>query len=228
MKAGSNSSAGLTLLETILAISMLGMILTALHVALSSGVGAYRRCRDTSDRDTTAYAAIRLISDDLQRLALPVAAAEPPTLLGMPEVGRPGGCLLRLRTNARPGPDAREMLVDYFFMPTSSEAGSLVRRSEPLHAPGWEGQGPPSGQGADDTEARYEGVAVGLRGVRLRYFDGEAWSDQWSTAERSGPPKLVEVVLEFAGKGGRARTYTQAVPVVVESPLIGRAGEENP
>ena len=71
MKAGSNSSAGLTLLETILAISMLGMILTALHVALSSGVGAYRRCRDTSDRATMAYSAIRLITDDLQRLALP-------------------------------------------------------------------------------------------------------------------------------------------------------------
>ncbi len=228
MKAGSNSSAGLTLLETILAISMLGMILTALHVALSSGVGAYRRCRDTSDRDTMAYSAIRLITDDLQRLALPVAASEPPTLLGMPEVGRPGACLLRLRTNGGPGPDAREMLVDYFFMPTGPEAGSLVRRSEPLHAPGWEGPGPPSAQAADDVQARYEGVAAGLRGVRLRYFDGEAWSSQWSTARRSGPPKLVEVVLEFVGKRGRARTYTQAVPVVVEGPLIGRAGQDNP
>ncbi|KKK59331.1 hypothetical protein LCGC14_3035470, partial [marine sediment metagenome] len=53
------------MLETILAMAMLAAILLAVHTALSSGVGAYRRCRSRSDRDTMAWGTIRLIAGDL-------------------------------------------------------------------------------------------------------------------------------------------------------------------
>ena len=230
MRAKPPNSSGLTLLETLLAISMLAMILLALQAALSSGVGAFRRCRDSAERDMMAGAVIRLIADDLQRLMLPDPSAGAPTLLGVPDVAGAGTCLLRLRTNARPAPGAREMLVDYFFLPdASAEAGSLVRRSEPLLSPG--GAGAPLGRpwrDAEGPDARYEVIATGVRSVRLRYSDGRDWSEQWDSLRRSGPPRLVEVSVDLAGPNGLGQTYIQALPTVVESPLIAAQQEAQP
>lgn len=226
MKAISDRSRGLTLLETVLAISMLAMILVALHTVLSSGVRAYRRCRDSSDRDTMAYSAIGLISDDLLRLTVQAPDQAAPMLLGTPAVHAAQGCMLRLRTHARPAPGARAMLVDYFFMPTEADGGSLLRRSEPLVTPGSVRHEPPADGGSDDQLARYEVVAAGIRSLRLRYFDGRNWSRRWNSAEHSSPPRLVEVTLEFSGRDGGQTAYTQALPVAVERPLITAAAKE--
>jgi type II secretory pathway component PulJ len=226
----SNSSTALTLLETILAISMLAMILLALHTALSSGIGAYRRCRDSSERDTMAWGAIRLLAEDLLRLALQGPPPSAPTLLGVPQVREAGSCMLRLQTNARPAPEAKEMLVDYFFMPADS-GGSLIRRSQPLGRPGAGGSaGAESAESVmAEAQGRYEILATGLRAVRLRYFDGQGWSERWNSAEPSRPPRLVEVVLEFPARDGTAEVYAQALPVAVEGFLIGApAGKGSP
>ncbi len=229
MRVGCDKAPGLTLLETLLAISMLAMILAALHVALSSGVSAYRRCRDGSERDTTAHSAIRLVSEDLLRLTAQTSGQAAPVLLVDPAAGGAGGCLLRLRTHARAAPGARAMLVDYFFMPSGLEGGSLVRRSEPLAGPGSAGEGriPPGGPG--DSQVRYEIVATALRAVRFRCFDGQGWSDRWNSARQSAPPRLIEMSLEFAAPADAGATYARALPVVVEAPLIPwRAQEARP
>jgi len=221
VRRGCDNPAGLTLLETLLAISMLAVILLALQTALSSGVGAYRRCRDASERDTMAWGAIRLIGGDLQRVTCQSPAGGGEALWGASEVNGPGTCLLRMRTHARAAPGARDMLVDYFFVP-GQRGGALVRRSEPL-----EGPGPPeeSAAGASQADqARYETIAAGLRAVRLRYFDGQAWSESYSSAQRSSLPRLVEATLEFDGGPGRA-SYVLALPVAVEGPALGPAEE---
>ena len=224
MKSRLHSPAGLTLLETILAISMLAMILVGLHIALSSRVRAYRRCRDTAERDTAAYGAMRLIADDLLRLVGQAPGESQPTFVCVPAVGPGGGCLLRLRTHARPAPGARAMLVDYFLMPGDEGKASVIRRSEPL-APGPEGLGA-SVAGWDDEQARYEVVATGIRGLRLRCFDGKEWLDRWGPAQQAGPPRLVEVMLDFPASGAGKTSYAQALPVVVEAPLIANAAGE--
>jgi hypothetical protein len=232
----SDRSAGLTLLETMLAVAMLAMILLVLHTALSSGVGAYRRCRETSERDSMAWTAIRLIGGDLQRLALQGPAPGAAVLLGVPEVRGQGSLLLRLRTNARAAPCRRELLVDYFFISDGPAGGSLVRRSEPLLPPGSTQQRAPLVAGETDVRPRYEVIAGGLRRVVLRYFDGQAWSDRWDAQRRAGPPELIEVTVEFADRvpggsdilGPRGGEYTQALPVAVEAPLIRPAAEEQP
>lgn len=218
MRAPPQTSAGLTLLETILAITMLAMILVGLHTALSSGVGAYRRCRGASERDTIAHSAIRLIGEDLLRLMAQPPGDAPPTLLAVAEVHEGGSCMLRMRTHARPAPGARAMLVDYFFMPGRSGGGSLVRRSEPLAA--LADRRIPGAAGPSDDSARYEVVAAGVRSVGLRCFDGRGWSGRWDAAGQSGPPKLVEVTLEFDRPDGGRAVYTHAMPVAVEAPLI--------
>ncbi len=225
MRPRRDNPAGLTLLETLLAISMLAVILVALHTALSSGVGAYRRCRDASERDTMAWGAIRLIGEDLQRLTCQSPTGGGQALWGASEVNGPGTCLLRMRTHARAAPGARDMLVDYFFVP-GERGGALVRRSEPLERPGPDRQQSAAGDAAAD-QARYETIAAGLRAVRLRYFDGQAWSESYSSARRSWLPRLVEVTLEFDGGPGQA-SYVLALPVAVEGPALGPVEEARP
>ena len=228
----------LTLLETLLALVLTGVILGTLHTALWSGVRAYRRCRETSRRDTMAWSAVRLVGDDLLRLAAqapptssaglarpePAGASPPAVLLGLAEVGRGGGCLLRMRTCARPAAGARDMLVDYFFVPSPREkVGSLARRSEPLGEGGSSPAAPPAGW--EDPNVRYEVVASGLRSVRFRYFDGRRWEDNWDSAVRGEVPRLVEMVVELPDGAGGGVRYVQALPLVVEKPLLGASPE---
>jgi len=120
--------------------------------------------------------------------------------------------MLRLRTGARPAPEAVDLLVDYFYLPDSLRGGALVRRSQPLA----DGEG---------DQVRYEIVAVGLAGVALRYFDGAGWSDHWD-ASRPAPPELVELTLTFLEPRGGETVYRQALPVPVETPLLPPAGRE--
>jgi len=213
-----------TLLETLIALVLVGLILATLHSALWVGVRAYRTGYDRSQQDTMAWSAIGLMRQDIARLA-PQCPGEPAVVLGVSDVGPgAGSCLLRMRTVSRLSPGAREMLVDYFFVAGEDGKGSMVRRSAPLERPGAESAAP-ADAGAE-ADARYEIVATELSAAELRYFDGRQWQGEWDSAVRKRPPKLIELTLRFKSGDGQ-RSYAHAMPVVVGSPLIEANGRED-
>ena len=197
----------LTLLETLLAISLLALILLALHMALSAGVGTWRQCRDDSERHHKAWGAVRLIGEDLQRLAGAVPGDDDPVLLVEPRIAGEESSLLKLRTVARAAPGAVPMRIDYFFMPDGRGSGALIRRSAPARG--------------GDADARYEILAAGLDAVSFRCFDGRHWTDRWNAVERNAPPRLVEVTIDAPDAA-----CTHAIPVTVQAALIGPDGPE--
>ena len=78
-------------------------------------------------------------------------------------------------------------------------------------------------ESSQQRDVRYEVIASGLREVSLRYFDGREWRDRWDQQAQAGFPKLIEVTLQIAAGKSPERshyTYRQALPVVVEAPLI--------
>ena len=207
-----------TLMETILAVSLMALVLMAVHGALWSGMRTHRRFRQSFEREGVISSAMRLIAEDLGSVMLQ-ADDEIPSLVGVSDVSGANSCLLRLRTNARVRPAARQMLVDYFLMPHDEQGGLLVRRSQPLSSPGRMqlNSSDPSGETPQDSPALYETVARGVRLVRFRYFDGSRWADNWDSAQRRAMPTLVEVAVEFEGSHS---SVPQTIPVMVNSPLL--------
>ncbi len=210
--------AGFTLLESILAVTLIALVLGTVHTALWVSVRSYRASRERAADETTGVAAARLLDDDVSRL-LPQQPGEAAALWARPDVGPGAGeCLLRLRVAARPEKGQQDMRVDYFYV-ADEGGGSLLRRSEPSAT----GEGLP----LDEDVGRYEIVAAGLAGAGFRYFDGSAWSDEWDADARGELPRLIEMTLRFPSGAGE-RTLRRTVEVAVDAPPLSAAIEEGP
>ena len=55
-------------------------------------------------------------------------------------------------------------------------------------------------------------VTRALVGLRLRYFDGKSWKDNWDENQKK-PPMLIQFTLKTRSPAGRISSYTTAVPV---------------
>ena len=212
-----------TLLETILVVVIVAILLTALGSMLRLSVRAHRSSRASGESETTAWAAMRLIGEDLNRLALQTSADSPVLMAARPDGNRPP--LLRVRTHGRLRPGGRAMLVDYFLMPDDLHNGVLVRRSEPLAGPA----GPTRPKAPDATSRapqdgpRYEVIAEGVTDWALRYFDGRQWHDEWDSGQESLLPALVEASIEIEGDDGHEYRQRRALPVIVTAPVLAAA-----
>lgn len=203
--------AAFTLLEVLVVVLLVAMILVAANTALSTGVLAYRRSRNASERDAVARSAIHILARDCRHAILQAPGAAP-SLLGTFAADSARGPLLRLRVSEWAPTAPREMQFDYFLMPAGPGRSDLVRRSAPL--------------GESDEQAYYELLATGIVAASLRYFDGQQWTDRWDSSQRDAPPRLVEVTLEFPRADGRTTSYMQAIWLPVAAPLILPRSEE--
>src|SRR5262249_28349232 len=52
-----------------------------------------------------------------------------------------------------------------------------------------------------------------VQAFHLRYFDGEAWSDEWQQAEL---PRALEITIVLQGAGPQSRTYQFATLVTAD------------
>jgi hypothetical protein len=211
MTANNRRRRGLTLMETILAVAVAGLILGILHTSLWVGVKSYRASRGRAATETMVLTAFSLLSDDVGRLTLQVPGG-PASLWSSPRIG--GGPLLRTRIGARVAAGQEDMLVDWFYV---ADKGSLIRRSQQL------GQPEATASEAND-QGSYEIAASGLTGVAFRFFDGAEWRDEWDSAAGE-IPKMIELKAEAAG-GETAYSLTRTVCVTIEPPLIPCAPSE--
>ena len=172
MTGPANRPRGLTLVELILAISLIALILTGAGATFRLATRASRDSMAQVQRHSQAQSALELIARDVRHLACQVDP-ERSSLLGAVVGGRQGGPLLRLRTTGPAVPGAEDTVVDY-FVAGPVPGRPLVRRAETVV-----GLAPADSASAGRGTVRWEILATNVTRMALRYFDGARWVDTW-------------------------------------------------
>ena len=163
---------GFTLIELTISAAVASIILIASYACLSAGVSAQKLIEPRTEVLQTARVALNLMSQDL-RSACTLSpdfdfVGEQRTLGEMEADNLDFATHFYMPT--RPG-EGDYCQVSYFVDKSRDSGGfSLWRRRNPHIAPD-----PLSG-------GRREEIAPGLRGLRLEYYDGLDWYDNWGDA----------------------------------------------
>lgn len=185
-------SRGFTLLEVLLALTILAAIVTTLYSSFSTAgrnIESAEATRDGTDRARTLLA--RLTNDIANVCVIPGMET---FLYGQKfereeDKQRFDSIYLTTLTNWRK-PESREMElweVGYFFQEKADGTGRVLMRKEKREL----SKDVPRREGGIDYE-----LTDTLEGLRLRYTaDGSTWLDEW---KQGGIPKAVEIILTLA------------------------------
>jgi prepilin-type N-terminal cleavage/methylation domain-containing protein len=201
---GEKCELGFTLLEILLALSVLSVILLLL---LSAFTGA-ARVRETLSSRARDFRQIRLVLDRIgtDLMCAFAAAAREESALTLREdqlSGMPAGTLtftaFQLPDGDRSHPPAEIVKVRYF--PRIGKDGvTLELHREQADLPFIENKIP----------LRETSVAEGLRGFRVEAYNGTAWVKEWpGGGTKTTLPKKIAVTLV----DGRGDTYRREVPI---------------
>lgn len=205
MRSAENSR-GFTLLEVLLAITILSVIVAAVYGSFSTAGSSIERAEELRDRTDRARALISRLTNDITN-ACYVAGMNETFLVGRKAEGdlegqRFDSIHLTTLTNWR-RPDSKELElweVGYFFQDRPSDNARVLLRREKREL---SREVPPLEGGTD-----YE-LTDTVQGLLLRYADGSKWTDEWDTRKQGRLPKAVEVVLSFAD----GRVYATQVDI---------------
>ena len=169
MKRGA--SAGFTLIELVLSVSLMAILLVGAYLCLRSGVASQRLIESRGEAVQSARVAMALLSADL-RCACPLSREF--AFLGMDRMlGNVEADNLDFATHnyaPRRAGEGDFCEVSYFLNPTPEDGTfSLWRRRDPKLD-----QEPLSG-------GTREEIARGVRGLKLEYYDGFVWYDEWGS-----------------------------------------------
>ncbi|MFN8542624.1 MAG: type II secretion system protein GspJ [Candidatus Binatia bacterium] len=187
---------GFLLVETLLALALTALVLTAAYAAVVRTADARTRATARAERLGAARAVLVVLVRELEAALAPHGAGTPvPLVVAASPDG--GGSRLRFVTVAPSGPDVMpggdERMVSYTLEPA---AGRLVRREALPFTP------------PDAPEPRGTVLLDGVRGFVVRCRDGRGWHADW-TAENL--PRAAEVTLLLDGEAPLAATAVLAL-----------------
>ena len=223
MKAPAGAQRGFTLLEMLVATSMVAVLAGSLYASLYVAFKARRSALGALGPVRKAGLSMDLIRRDL------LCAAVPGDILAGPFVGQSGQGLLdsggdeltfyASAADGQAGPgesDIRKIEYSCEFQADSGDLQLVRRVTANLLAP-------------VTQEPVQEIICRGLKAFYLRYFDGAVWQDNWdSTTQDNVLPMAVEVTIEPADGGADgARPIRQVImiPCCQDSSAAASAGE---
>jgi len=175
---------GSTLLETLVALAIAALVLTAVYGAVTRAAEARERGTRRAERLATSRTLLLRIAGEIEGA---LAAPERFVVAPPPDEGPPWSALRFATFAGGPRTPGDVSLVAYRVEPTGTTA-ALVRRSATRFAP------------ADAPEPPGLAVLEGVTAFRVRCFDGDAWTPAWRAP---GLPRAVEVVIDIDdGTGG--------------------------
>jgi prepilin-type N-terminal cleavage/methylation domain-containing protein len=205
------SRGGFTLLEILLALSVLSVLLLLL---LSSFTGAVR-VRETLSSRSRGFRQVRLVLDrvgtDLMGAFATTAREESALALHEDQLsGKPAATLTFTAFQLPDGdighPPAEVVKIKYFPR-IGADGVSLDLHREQSDLPFIENK----------IASRERPMAEGLRGFRVELYDGTAWVKEWPGGRaKTALPKKAAVTLVDA----RGETYRREIPI----PLAGQEG----
>ncbi len=183
---------GLTLVEQVCALAISALVLATVLAVMHTTVSGMAGGRDRERHARIAYGVFRMVRADLRGAVGSGEGHAPPVIAGE-TTEQDDRILLSLTTTHSPGhrtarPLAGLYTVTYLLRPAETGLHDLLRREEP-YEPRWDDE-----QAAD--AAREEALARGVAKVECRLYDGEGWSDEWSSEHL---PLAVELRLALPG-----------------------------
>jgi type II secretory pathway pseudopilin PulG len=175
-----SGSAAFTLLELMISSSLIALILAAAALCLRAAVSGQTMIDTRGDALQTARVAMSLMAADL-RAAYPIA--HDLEFIGMRRTldGMAADNVDFATLNYSPrGPEESDVCVTSYYLDRDTETGTLrlLRRRNPV--PIVEPDADPLAGG------RREEIAEGIRGLRLEYYDGLYWYDEWGDPRGRG------------------------------------------
>ncbi len=199
----SRARRGFTLLELILAVTIMALIMAVVAGVIAGVIVGSRRVGEKVDRDLLAGEIDDLIADDLAFIAVP-CREQAFTITKKPD----GNSFLTFYSAAGAkaawGKLATPMhVVTYSVEPLSRGGKGLFREEVPIIA-------------SDD--AYYDGallVAGAIGTFHVEAFDGSRWHSRWPDEGTAGLPVLIRVALALEEPGKAARTiFVECAPSV--------------
>lgn len=205
---GAGGSAGFTLIEILIAISILAILLTSVYGIFSSVSLARQRL----DADSADYHRARVIFDRMGReLRGAYFQARDSNLAFTGGISDESAASLELTTTAvsplsRTGSGLAR--VRYLLVPDPEDAdgGLVLMRSEwPAHDPV-----------PDQDIANMMRLAPAVEAMAIRFYAKGEWVEKWD-ARDSGMPEMVEISLHLRRAGQDPITFVSAfeIPAVV-------------
>jgi len=215
---------GFTLMEVLVALLVLGILLTTVYGAVSRTIRSKEHAESAAKVASVGREAVLHVADEMEASLLP--ARVPAAVFQGVGAGGSGQFLdqVRFAISSRPpfGPigsgTGGRVLVTYYLAEQEGAAQTylLVRSERPLPKPG------------DDPEAAPEEIRTlvvdNVAGLRLRYLDGDSgqWNDNWdSTAPgdlENRLPIAVEIALYLYDDAGNLHDFS----TIVDLPLAAR------
>lgn len=209
------SARGFTLLEVMVAGAILSLILAILYGVFSRTLASKRSVEERAARVRAAHTVLLRISEDLQG-SFPLHAEESLRGETRQENGFPTAFLsvvsvaqMALTTQGSAGDLHR---VEYRLVPDQAEpAHYQLVRSVRLDL-----------RADQETADELVPLLSHVRGLRVRFFDGQRWLEEWGREPTRGRlPQAVEVTLYVDGQ-----TEVAAFSTTVGLPLAGRPHRE--
>jgi type II secretory pathway component PulJ len=196
---------GLTLIETLVAISVLVMIVAILSSALNTlnrvAAGQQRRSAEMD-----AIMAMQTISEQLAS-TVPISVSNKPVFMITSETDHPEqGDKIRFAVFTEPpfeygNSNRRAVSKEYRFEAGEGSEGDLVCRSRPLRGPG------------SIATGEFERVAGRIEGFSVRAFKAGKWSRTWGGEGDDELPEAVELTLVYnAGSEIKSNSVAVYIP----------------
>jgi general secretion pathway protein J len=188
-------SRGFTLLEVLLALTILSVIAATVYSSFSTASRNVERADEVREGTDRARTLLSRLTNDIANAYLSGVMSE--TFLVGKKVEaeadkqRFDSIHLTSLTNWR-RPDSRELElweVGYFFQERPEDMVRVLYRKEKREL----SRDVPPLEGGTDYE-----LTDAVDGLQLRYLDGTKWSDEWDTRKLGRLPRAVEVVLSLA------------------------------
>jgi len=223
-------SSGFTLIEVLVAVAIMGILLTTIYGAVSRTMRSKEHAESSARITSLGREALLRIADEIEASLSPTYAATAP-FQGVGNGGAQPLDQVRFAVSSRPpfgpiGGTSRggRVLITYYLVEQEGVPNSylLVRGERALPKSNWSDE---EEQAAQEQELRTL-VTENVAGLRFRYLDGDSgqWADNWDNTPGSGPleghlPIAVEVALFLYDDNGVVNDFS----TVVDLPLAPKA-----
>jgi general secretion pathway protein J len=196
-------SGGFTLLEVLLALTILAVIMTSIYGSFATAGRTIERAEEVRDGTDRARTLVSRLTNDIANACI-IGGMSETFFYGKKfeteeEKRRFDSIYLTTMTNFRK-PDSKETElweVGYFFKERPDSAGRVLMRKEKREL----SKDVPRMEGGVDYE-----LTDAVQALQLRYYNGATWADEWV---QGGLPRAVDIVLTFAD----GRVYATKVDV---------------
>jgi len=222
MKAGMRPSPGFTLLELLVAMSLMVVVAACLYSALYTGFKARRSARAAVEPTSQAINAIELLKQDLIGV-LPLGGRLAEAFLGT-----------SARNSKGQDSDYVEFYTTHVYADEDELVGGLGKIELALEEDDDEDREnyrlvrriTRNLLSPRDVDPEEQVLCRNVMSLNFRYHDGEGWLDEWdSTADANSLPLAMEVDIEVAYRHGNGTTGQDQRRRLVQSFALPCGGE---